>query len=149
MNLNEIVSEMRIIGEQLIPYNYPLADRSVENFLNNAKVKSYIIDGYDVFLHYSKSDYKKHLLESVQIYSKFSPFLPFNLIVKIGKKFLGSSNLMLAEHLREGQKIYCWTVILDRRGRPILDNQYIEASSEQKYENFSYYFLNRAAVNTH
>jgi hypothetical protein len=146
LTLDQVVNEMRIVGEQLIPYNYPLADRAVENFLNVVKVKECMVDGYEVILHYSKADYKTQFIESIQVYAKYLPFLPFNIVVKVGKKFLGPSKLMLVEQLKEGQKIYCWTLIVDRKGRPKADADYIDGSPELKYEDFTYSMLNRSAV---
>lgn len=139
--LDELVTEMRTMGEQMIPYTYPMTDRALENYVASVRIKEAIVDGYHIMIHYNKSDYKTHFLETVQVYGKFIPFLPFNLAIKIAKKFLGRHNLFLVEQLRSGSKIYCWSVFLDREGKskpPADDSQVL------KYEDFNYAYLNSA-----
>lgn len=121
-SLDIVAEHMRNIGEQLVPYNHPQADASLERDLYVLKTRELFIDGYWVMLHFNKADYKTHFLETLQIFGKKTPFLPFNLVVKLGRKFLGGHHLSLYEALRDKQdlrKIYCWNVMLDRQGRPI------------------------------
>jgi hypothetical protein len=117
--IDNIIEDMMHFGDQLVPYNYPQADPRLEEELFILKAREAIVDGYAVLLYYNKSDYKNYFIESLQIHSKTSPFLPFNLIVKVAKKFLGGHNLALSEILRDNKKIYCWTALMDTSGRPM------------------------------
>ena len=145
-NLEDTIIHMKTIGEQLVDYNFPRADPRLENELNILKTKEVMVDGYQVVLHFSKADYRSHYLETLQVLGKNTPFLPFNLVVKIARRFLGSSNLSLVELLRDNRKIYCWTVTLNRRGIPI-------ASAHQhpaeicKFEDFHYAYMDPQHVN--
>lgn len=147
--LDELVAEMRTVGEQLIPYNYPNSERGLEAYMNGVKVKEFMVDGYSLILHYSKADYKDHYTEIVQMYGKNIPFLPFNMVIKIGIKFLGSHNLLLTEQINDGQKIYCWTVVLDKKGKPIAHNRYSAQAEALEYEGFKYGLLNANQVSTY
>ena len=50
------VEEMRSLGEQLIPYNFPRAPAEWEEDINLLKAREIIVDGYTVVVHYSKAD---------------------------------------------------------------------------------------------
>jgi len=138
-NLEDIVDKMRAVGEQLIPYNQ-LGDNSIEDVLHIAKTKETYADGYSIIIHYSKSDLKTHYLECIQILGKETPFIPFHLIAKIAKKFLGYYDLSLVEQLRDNRKIYCWTAFIDKKGRPIkpVNVPEIEICN---YEGFEYMYM--------
>lgn len=144
--LDECVSRMRNVGDQLVPYNFPQADPKLEDDLNLVKTKELFVDGYQVVLHFSKADYKTHFIETVQILGKNSPFLPFNLVSKIARKFLGSSNLCLVEIFRENRKIYCWTVASDRSGKPIPHPNDTDAD-EIEHEGFKFQHIDSNQVN--
>lgn len=121
-SLDETVESMRNVGETLIPHNYPKSvppPLGQQDDLLLFKKKSILVDGYNIDVHYQKSDFDEYLTETLQIYAQYSPFLPFNVVVKLAKKFLGGHDLSLVEIYREGRKIYIWTVYVDRRGRPI------------------------------
>jgi hypothetical protein len=75
--IDVIVEQVKALGERLIPYNFPLADPAAEDDLVVLKTVEVVVEGYIVFIHYNKSDYGDHFLESFQIYGKNSPFLPF------------------------------------------------------------------------
>lgn len=118
--IDEVVESMRKIGERLIPFNYPKVPPPLhEEDLVVFKKRSIIIDGYNLDIHYQKSDFEEYLTETLQIYSQYSPFLPFNLVVKLAKKFLGGHDLSLVEIYKDGRKIYIWTVYVDHSGKPI------------------------------
>jgi len=118
--LNEIVKEMKSLGDVLVPFNYPKASiTSWEDDLGIFKAREVVIDGYSLFIHYQKSDYDEYLIETIQIHNTKSPFLPFNLICKIGRRFLGSSSLSLIEIYKEHRKIYIWSVCTDKAGKTI------------------------------
>ena len=53
-NLEQIISEMRSMGDQLIPYNFPKIPLSTEDNLAFFKEREAVIDGYAIYLHYQK-----------------------------------------------------------------------------------------------
>lgn len=138
--LDEIVAEMRLVGEQLVPYNYPNADRSLENEMALVKTQEAVVDGYPIILHYGKHDYRTHLTETVQIFGKHVPFLPFNLVTKVARKFLGSNHLTEIEILKDNQKMYCWTVTVDKNGKAI-PSPYVKDAQIMKHENLEFAYL--------
>lgn len=138
------VEVMRNFGDQLVPYSTPFTDAAMDEVLNLAKVKMMQVDGYVVVLVYSKNDHDDHFIESVQIAGKEMPFLPFHLVLKIGKKFLGASNLALVEYPRDGCKIYCWICCTDKHGRPV---PYPYSNGEPcQYEGVVYNYLDPSQV---
>jgi len=120
--LDEIIQSMRSVGEILIPHNYPKSvppPLGKEDELLLFKKKSVVVDGYNIDIYYQKSDFDDYFAETLQIYAQYCPFIPFNIVVKLARKFLGGHNLSLVEIYREGRKIYVWTVYVDRSGRPM------------------------------
>jgi hypothetical protein len=145
-SLDELIERMRVVGEQLVPYNFPQADQSLENHLNPMKTKEVVIDGYTMVLHYSKACYGEHYMETLQIIGKNSPFLPFNLVAKLAKRFLGAHHLALIEVFRDNRKIYCWTAMVDERGCPIPPVYEIE-SHVCTFEGMKYNYMDPRQVN--
>jgi hypothetical protein len=146
--LEEIIEGMRALGDMLIPYNFPKAPppTTMEDDLAIFKQREAIIDGYPIMLHYQKADYDKHLMETLQIYGKSSPFLPFNLICNLAKRFLGSHHLSLVEIFKDNRKIYIWSVCVDRRGRPIPAPFEME-TEECEFEGLDYLYMQPSQVN--
>lgn len=143
---DHVIENLRNTGEWLVPYNYPHAPQSSEKDISILKETEVEVDGYTVGIHFNKSKYNGYFLETLQIYNKFGPFLPFNVVVKLGCKTLGSSLLSLVEFWKEDYKIYCWSVCVDDRGRPIPSP--IEEESEScEYEGFSYKYMDPSSLN--
>ena len=117
--VDQIVKEMKSLGNWLIPYNFPQSPIETEDDISTLKIRETYVDGYSVFLHYCKAQYEDCYLLTFQVFGKYAPFLPFCLVCKLAKKFLGEHELSLVEIFREGRKLYCWTVILDFDNNPI------------------------------
>jgi len=146
-NLEDIIENMRALGDLLVPYNYPKTlPTTMEDDLAIFKQREAVIDGYPIIIHYQKSDLDEYLMETVQIYGKNSPFLPFNLICKLGKKFLGPHHLSLVEIFKDNRKIYIWSVCVDDRGRPI-PAPYEMETEECVFEGFNYLYMQPNQVN--
>lgn len=140
-NLDEIIKGMKALGEVLIPFNYPKVPfDSNEDEIGIFKMRNVTIDGYSLLLHYNKSDYDGYFIESLQIHSNGCPFLPFNLICKIGKRFLGSKCLSLIEIFKDHKKIYVWSVCTDKYNNPVeIPNK--DTVEECEYEGLHYCYL--------
>ena len=106
------------------------------------KQKNISVDGYDVLTCFSKADYGDYFLESVQIQSYFTQFLPFTVVCKLGRAFLGQKHLSYIEFLKGGRKVYCWT-IRSRNGRPMPPDKITKPGS---YEGFDFSILQPGSV---
>jgi hypothetical protein len=144
--LDEIISNMKSLGEMLVPYNYPQSTAALfEDDLDIFKERELVIDGYNVIIHYQKSDYNDHILKTLQVYNKIGPFLPFNIVVKLGLRFLGGNNLSLVEIFRNNRKIYCWSLPTDEYDNPI-DSPYEVDGENCMFEGFKYVYINSSKV---
>lgn len=145
--LVEHIKEMRSFGEFLIPYNYPLVSVEDEEAINCIKQREVFVDGYDLILFFSKADWHNYYLETMQVLGKFSPFLPFSLVCRIGKQFLGNKYLSLVEIFRDNKKIYCWTVAVDKKTNlPIICPYKVELE-KCIYDGLEYRFFDSNKVN--
>lgn len=144
LTLNELVREMKALGDVLVPYNFPQAKMDMGDDLGIFKAREAVIDGYSLFLHYQKSDYESYFAETLQIHNLKSPFLPFSLVSKLGRRFLGSQELALVELFRDNRKIYVWCAYRDKDNQPISpENDHME---ECDFEGFKYYYLQPSQV---
>ena len=146
IDFDDIVDEMKKVGDILVPYNWPQNDPKLENDLHILKNRMLTVDGYSIGLHFTRSDYGDYYLETLQIYGEKCPFLPFCLVAKIGKKFLGEHELYLVEFIRDNRKIYCWSVTLDKEGKPIPPRT-IAKSENCDFEGFQYQYIYPSQVN--
>lgn len=152
-SLDDIIESMKEIGDVLIAHSghqiiKSNSDEKIEenDLLDSFRTSSVTVDGYDLYLFYQKTDYGSYMVETLQVYNENSPFLPFNLVAKVGQKFLGSHNLCLVEFYKNNRKIYCWSVCVDLSGRPI---QYPFKVKQEDciYEDFKYSYIQPSQVN--
>lgn len=142
------IDAMKRFGKLLMPYNFPLVSPEEEEAVNFIKsLHETCVDGYSLVLHFSKSDYGTHYLETLQVVGKYSPFLPFSLVCKIGKQVFGSRHLSLVELIKEGRKIYCWTLVADRENKPIPGPYQQEDAERCMYEGLEYRSVSPKEVN--
>ena len=146
MNIYDTVGRIKRMAEQLVPYNFPTVSPQDEEIINFLKFTEATVDGYDVILHFNKHDYGDHYLETFQVLGKEVPFLPFVLICKLAKLFLGEQKLSLVEVLKDGRKIYCWTLIRDKKGKAIAA-PYQNKGEDCSYEGFQYSYVTPDKIN--
>jgi len=146
LSLNQIIEEMKNVADILVPYNYPKHDPRLENDIAVLKTRVVEVDGYTVVLHFSRADYGSHFQETLQIFGEKSAFLPFCLVASLGKKFLGEHELYLVELLKDNRKIYCWTISLDKEGKPISPEVPMKAE-DCSYDGFAYHYMYPSQVN--
>ena len=108
--LDDHVREMRALSTQLIPYSYPNAKFEDEYLIIPLKFRTFRVDGFEVSVNFSMSEFKEFMMESVNIESSYAPFLPFSVVCKIGVAFLGKKNLSYLGIVKNNKKIYCWSV---------------------------------------
>ena len=142
MSLNTVVSEMSAVADHLVPYTYPMASFQNEQQILCLKQRIVRADGYETILCFSKANYTKYMLLSLQIQGYEVPFLPFTLICKLGRIFLGSRHLSFIDFMRNNRKVYCWAIkSLDGELLPP-DKQAISVN----YEGFEFSVLQPGAV---
>lgn len=134
---DKTIENLRNLGEQLVPYN---SDPKHEDSIHVLKKATIDVDGYTVILYFHKCRHGKNFIELLQIMGDTTPFLPFNLIVKIACKVLGGHNLSLVEYYQENHKIYCWSVCVDDRGRP-MPYPYNKPPEHCTFQGFEYDYL--------
>jgi hypothetical protein len=146
ISLERTISEMKSLGETLIPYNYPKDTAATDDEIFYLKLREIIVDGYFVTIFYQKADFDSHYMESFQVYGRNSPFLPFSLVCKLAKKFLGSQELSLVEVYKDNRKIYCWSVCTDKDGK-VIPSPYEVEVEKCSYEGFNYLYMEPNQVN--
>lgn len=140
------IDMMRSAGDCLVPYNFPLGPVDLEYYLAPLKRCEVEVDGYAIVFHLNKAMYKDHYLETFQMHNKYAPFLPFHLVVKLGAKVLGGHHLSLVEFYQGENKIYCWSVCLDERGRPI-ESPTKEKFTPKVFEGFKFMYITPEQLN--
>ena len=139
--IDDIVREMKSLGEVLVSFNYPIKPiSSWDDELAIFKSRDIVIDGYELFIHYMKSDYNEYFIETLQIHNLKHPFLPFNVICKLGKRFFGKENLSLVEIYKEHRKIYIWSLCTDKEGATIPVPNHNDCENCE-YEGLKYNYL--------
>lgn len=117
--LDEHIEEMRNAAHTLVPYTYPLVDEHDDKVVSPLKQRRVNVDGYEVLVMFSRSDYGENFVENLEIVALYSPFLPMHVVCKLATRFLGGHHLLHYSSYLEGRKVYVWKVCLDRRGCPI------------------------------
>lgn len=148
--INKIVQEMKNMGELLLPYNYPKKPFSYEEYINVLKTKEIVVDGHFLILNYTKSDYDSYFLETLQLFSRTHPFVPFELVVNVAVKFLGKDNIFLVELFSDGRKIYCWLKATKNDGSAIdCPSAMGSTVTECEFNGFKYNYIINPGINFH
>jgi hypothetical protein len=146
-NFDEIVKNMKSLGDRLIPYTYPQTFSSLfDSDLDVFREREVYLDGYSLMVYYQKSDFGDYFFKTVQIYNRVGPFLPFNIVFKVATKFLGTKDLSLVEIFKSNRKVYCWSLATDHFDAPI-DPPYETKGEYCHFEGFSYFYITPSYVN--
>jgi len=141
-SVKQSIQQMKSLARSLLPYTFPTVPFKEEQDILVLKQKCMVVDGYEVTLCYSEADYPKYSLKSLQVQSSQAPFLPFTLVCKVGKMFLGKKNLSYIEFFRGNRKVYCWTVKV-KNGRMLPPGKKTKPGS---YEGFQFSILHPGSV---
>ena len=142
--LDVVIKQMKSLAETLIPYSFPKRSADTEEDISILKTREEIIDGYEVSMYYGMADYATHQMETFQVYGQETPFLPFYLVCKLARRFLGDENLAMVDVYVNNKKLYIWTLSKDLNGnsRPSIDDL-----SFCEFEGFKFGKMNQSQVN--
>jgi hypothetical protein len=144
-NLETIIKRMKKLAKNFIYLTFPHS-KGDDQDLVLLKTSEVLIDGYTVIIFYSISDYKDHFVKTFQICPKNHSFLPFNLVCKMAKKFLGDKHVSLLEILSSNKKLYCWSVVTNTSDEPI-ENPYSSNYERREFEKFDFSIMHPEEVN--
>ena len=151
------VSEMKALANQLIPYSFPIGSAEDEETISWMKQREITIDGYDVIVYFNKCQYEDVLMENLQVFGKYFSFLPFTLVCKVARKYVGERELSFVEVLHNRRsseesvmdqytrKIYIWTVYYNLDGEPI-PNPYIKKGTDSSYDGLRFSHVDRQRI---
>lgn len=130
----------------LLPYSFPIVPRQDEVDIACLKQREITIDGYDVGVYFNSCDYSSYKLESLQVFGRYFNSLPFYLVCKIARAFLGSEDLTLIESIDKSyRKIYVWTLYYDRDGKKT--SSPVKGKRKADYfEGFNFFRLNEMDI---
>ncbi len=140
IDIKKIVSEMRAMGKLLSNFS----SSKDEDEISLLKSREVYIDGYEIVLHYGETIFDEHHLECFQCLGVRSPFLPFSVVTKLARKFLGEEHVCFVDVFIDNKKVYCWTVSKDPDGK-ILESKSI--LKEGSFEGFDFDYLNPKNIN--
>ena len=148
--INKIIQEMKVLGDQLIPYNFPKKPFIYEEYINLLKTREMNVDGHFFVTNYTKADYDEYFLETFHIFSKMHPFIPFEVLTNTVKMFLGEENIFLVELFEDGRKIYCWLKATKKDGSTI-ECPAAETARvlECEFNGFKYNVIESSGINFH
>jgi hypothetical protein len=140
--IKKSVDSMKAMAKQLIPYTFPKVSFEEEQQILCLKQSVIRVDGYESIVCYSQADYEQHMLETLQIQSHSVPFIPFNIVCKIGLLFMGPKHLSYIDFFRHNKKVYCWAVKSSegKRLHPGKKSRLIN------YEGFDFHLLHPGSV---
>lgn len=139
------IDEMKALGDRLIEFTHPRAATSLEDDITVLRSRDIVVDGYQVTVFFSKADYGEYRLETFQVLGKWMPFIPFNVVCKLARKFLGDKDLSLVEIFLDQRKTYVWTLTTDPEGRvkpPVQSVIY-----DMEYDGLKYHYMDPTDVN--
>jgi len=146
-NIEQAIEVVRDMSKHLIPFTYPQNNPHLEDDIAVLKTIDGIdVDGYTVVVYFNRADYEEYYLETLQVYGKYTPFLPFSVVVKLAWYVLGGHELRFTDFYQDGRKMYCWTVCLDKAGRPI-ENPDEPETQARIFEGFEYRYLSPEQIN--
>jgi hypothetical protein len=152
VSLDEHVEQSTAIARHLVNYSFPVVSPQDEEEISCLKQREITVDGYEIVVYFSISNYLDVQLRTLQLFGKYFTFLPFSLVCKIASKFLGDKELSFVEvmHFNQGmvneysRRLYVWTVYF-KDEEPIC-NPFVTEFKPCTYEGFRYSHLDRNQI---
>ena len=144
-NLDVTIKRMKKLAKSFVNLTFPHS-KGDDQDLVLLKSSDVLIDGDTVIIFFSTSDYTDHLVKTFQIYPKNHSFLPFHLVCKMAKKFLGEQHVSLLEVFSNNKKLYCWSVVTNLDEEPI-ENPNNSNGEKREFEKFNFQVMYPEEVN--
>src|SRR4051812_24901862 len=93
----ETVAQMKRLARVLMPYSFPARSTTDEEDITVLKQRDLTVDGSPLLAYHSVTSFDGLELETAQVISKYTTFLPFYVVCKVGVMFLGRDHLNLVE----------------------------------------------------
>lgn len=142
-DIQKNIDSMKAMADCMIPHTFPKVPTfEEEQRILCLKQRILVVDGYELVICLSRAEYPKYMLETVQIQSQQVPFLPFNLVCKVGRFFMGDKVMSYLDFFRHNRKVYCWA-------NKTLDGKELppgKRSRKTSYEGFEFYLLHPGSV---
>ena len=129
------VEEMKRLARVLQPYTPPRHPK--DDDISWLKTREIVIDGIPMVVHYSEADHGDMTPTVLTIGCKNAPFIPFTVVCKVARMFLGTDNLTLFEYTKGGSKIYSWMVVMNN-GIPV-ENHHTNKGQKESYNGFDFF----------
>ncbi len=136
MNLLEVKENMHKMALELREFTYPNLSQQEEEDSRWLKTRYVFVDGYYLAIFFSISDTENINVTTLQIFSIYSPYLPFHLVCKIAQIFLGKKYLNFMSISANDKTIYCWHVYKKDGQKVAVFNK-----NKIKYQDFEYWNL--------
>ncbi len=140
------------MGDLLVEKSFPISSPIDEEAISILKQRIITVDGYEITLYFNKCKYKNNIiLNTVQIYSRNTSYLPFRLLCRIAKLFFGNEEpgfINLADPKNygspEARQVYIWTVYYDKNGIvSFKENSIFSELIRCEFEGFVYYKVDK------
>lgn len=138
----KVKDDMYNMAEMLIRHTWPIGKFEDEKDVLCLKQKIVDVDGYEIILCFSRADYGDFYVDSLQIQSCRTPFLPFRIVCKMAKLFFGENMVSYVEFFKSNKKVYCWVIKHDDTGYLDPSNQTVSA----EHEGYEYKILDPSTV---
>jgi hypothetical protein len=141
----EHVQQMKAMGKLLIPFTYPLVSRKDDLAVMPLRCRQMRLDGYDLHILFISSVYEDYCVQTVQIRGVYAPFLPMNLICKVGRAFLGDRRLCYIDFIMEdSRKMYHWSIKSKKmNGKPM---PWPKRYEKRAYEGFEFHCMREGPI---
>jgi hypothetical protein len=145
-NFDQKVEIIKKSAKFLCSMTYPKCKIGDDSDLVILKTTEVVVDGYDSGIFFSISDFGDYKIKVLQIWPLYYYFIPFNVISKIAKKFLGDQGLSFFEIWSNDRMLYCWTLVLDKEDQ-VINDFYRVNQKENFFSDFRYYSMEPGEIN--
>lgn len=136
--LDKQISEMKAAASVLSEYSCPKVSIDDEKQISCLREREIFVDGYEITTVLSENVYTQYKMYTLQAYSSYGSFLPFSLVCKLVKNFLGCVGLYYVSVIQNDKKIYIWTLCLNLNGEPLEDKSYRSVKLDE-YHGLKFY----------
>lgn len=116
----------KLWAKVLRPYCGYYISEFFEEKVNNYRIFSTNLDGYDICIFYVESKVESYVIKTIQVFSKTAITLPFHVVYKVAVEILGQNkeNIFFS-FLKNGTTVFCWTKVEMENGEsaPLVEDE--------------------------